>query len=812
MSASLAFRMAVAALALGLIGCSESTEPVPAPAPPPPAPVPPPPPPPGSADLRWSDPAAWPNSQVPAAGAAVTIPAGKTVLLDVSPPALASLTVEGTLRFDAKDLNLTTGWILVHGGRFEIGSETTPYTNRAIITLTGPSTDNVMGMGAKVLGAIDGGALELHGEKRVVWTRLSATAGVGSSQLQLERTVDWRVGDHLVIASTDFDPRQAEEVTVTTVQGNVVGISPALRNAHFGVTQTFAGQTLDERAEVGLLSRNIVIRGDDASETTGFGGHIMATANGVLHVEDIELTRMGQKKVLARYPMHWHVEGVTTGQYFKDSSIWHTYNRCVTVHGTRNVRVSGNVCHDNIGHSYFLEDGAETGNIFEDNLAVLTQRPATGEALIPSDVTPAAFWITNPANTFRRNVAAGSRGFGFWFALPASPTGLSTGQPDLPRETPLGEFTDNVAHSNSNVGLQVDEGPMADLNLETVHYSPKQVPGTSSPSVTAYFRNFTGYKHTGRAVWLRGTELRLTGAMLADNGIGATFASNETFVQDAVFVGQSANESANVIAPSFPIRGYEFYDGRVGADRVTFVNYPTGGGRTMSALGFNRANGFAVNTGNYGNQITLINANAVFLENPAADKDGDKAAVILDADGSITGTAGAYVAANNPLMITPACVYRPAWNAWVCAQHFVQLQVRGLNNEVVAPLGLIRDDLVRADYVGVPDQPQTVYASIAPGRGYSVAYGGAVPDRLQLTISRTVDGEWVRVGVPYPNPNFNVVRDGASGSPLPGAATFTALDAGTGDRYFYDPSTGVLYLKLYTRTGRTSTTISVTPK
>jgi cell migration-inducing and hyaluronan-binding protein len=503
---------------------------------------------------------------------------------------------------------------------------------------------------------------------------------------------------------------------------------------------------------------------------------------------------------------------VTSGQYFKDSSIWHTFNRCVTVHGTRNVRVSGNVCHDNIGHSYFLEDGAETGNVFEDNLAVLTQKPASGQALIPSDVTPAAYWITNPDNIFRRNVAAGSRGFGFWFALPAAPTGLSTGQPDRPRETPLGEFSDNVAHSNSNVGLQVDQGPRADLTLETVHYSPRQVPGTNSPPVTANFRNFTGYKHAGRAVWLRGTELRLSGAMLADNAIGATFASNETFLQDAVLVGQSANTGGTQIPAGFPIRGYEFYDGRVGAERVTFVNFQGTGNRIMSALGFNRNNGFPVNTGNYDGQITLVNSNAVYIENPAADKDGDKAAVILDTDGSITGTAGHYVAANNPLMVTPSCTYRPAWNSWVCSNRFIQLQVRGQSSQRVAPLSLVRDDQVGMNYVGVPDQPQTVAASIVPGRGYTVAYGSPVPDRPQFVISRTVAGEWIRISAPYPQPSFNVIRDGANNSPLPPAATLALLDASTGEMYFYDAVSGVLHLKLYTRAGRTSTTVSVVPR
>ena len=215
---------------------------------------------------------------------------------------------------------------------------------------------------------------------------------------------------------------------------------------------------VDERGEVGLLTHNITIQGDSAGAATGLGGHLMVMQGGKARLSGIELYKMGQKKTLARYPMHWHLEGPVTGQYFRASSVWHTYNRCVTVHGTRNTTVSGNVCYDNIGHALFLEDGAETGNLFEDNLAVLTQRPANGEALIPSDVTPAAFWITNPDNTYRRNVAAGSRGFGFWFAFPAAPTGLSSGQPDKPRETPLKEFTDNVAHSNSITGLILDYG------------------------------------------------------------------------------------------------------------------------------------------------------------------------------------------------------------------------------------------------------------------------------------------------------------------------------------------------------------------
>ncbi len=88
---------------------------------------------------RWSDPATWPNKKVPVAGDKVTIGSDKDVILDVSPPALGGLTINGKLSFsDNADLELTTEWIMVHG-ELAIGTEAKPYTRKATITLT----DNV---------------------------------------------------------------------------------------------------------------------------------------------------------------------------------------------------------------------------------------------------------------------------------------------------------------------------------------------------------------------------------------------------------------------------------------------------------------------------------------------------------------------------------------------------------------------------------------------------------------------------------------------------------------------------------------------
>ena len=85
---------------------------------------------------RWSDAATWPDRRVPRAGDKVTIAAGKNVLLDVSPPALGGVTIQGKLSFaNNRDLELTTEWVMVHG-ELEIGTAASPHTRKATITLT----------------------------------------------------------------------------------------------------------------------------------------------------------------------------------------------------------------------------------------------------------------------------------------------------------------------------------------------------------------------------------------------------------------------------------------------------------------------------------------------------------------------------------------------------------------------------------------------------------------------------------------------------------------------------------------------------
>ena len=87
---------------------------------------------------RWSDPATWPDKKVPVAGDKVTIGKDKDVVLDVTPPALHGVTIDGKLSFaNNKDLELTTEWIMLHG-ELEIGTEKAP--TRARRPLPSPTT------------------------------------------------------------------------------------------------------------------------------------------------------------------------------------------------------------------------------------------------------------------------------------------------------------------------------------------------------------------------------------------------------------------------------------------------------------------------------------------------------------------------------------------------------------------------------------------------------------------------------------------------------------------------------------------------
>jgi hypothetical protein len=649
------------------------------------------------------------------------------------------LTIDGKLRFaNNRDLELTTEWIMVHG-ELEIGTEKSPHTRKATITFTNDVKDEDISGTGGTTDRVDrgimlmGGTLNLHGDRTNAWTKLASTANAGSTSIQVLNAAGWRVGDEIVLASTDFDPRQSERRIISAIRGNTITLDKKLDFMHFGKI-TF---DVDERGEVGLLTRNIKLQASaDAEQAPFYGGHVMAMGASKMFVEGVEFNRMGQNLTLARYPIHWHLVGDARGQYIRNASIHDTYNRCVTVHGTNNLQVENNVTYNTVGHCFFLEDGIETGNQYIRNLAIQTKchtsKPcdptnlapfgSTGDGLnfkttgqdskdvlIPSDNTVSSFWITHPDNIYRDNVAAGSDATGFWFAFPEHPVGKFEGteisRNTWPRRMKFREFKGNVAHSNFDAFMG-DRAPRADGKFAVGGYIALANPAdANSAQVESVIEDFTAYKNRNSGIWARG-EMRLyRNLKMADNGIGFTQASGNagqapytSRVVDSLFVGETENignprtpeeKAAGRSLPfpqvaDFPIRAYEFYDFHHQLDNNTFVNYQDNATRKTGAISYLLFTSFGMSSNNTVSRSKFINAKPVYfppIDNRWSNDDyGNtvyKTSVFNDKDGTITGVANSYIVNITGIDVDDACEVKPTWNAAVCTGDIGRMNVGG---------------------------------------------------------------------------------------------------------------------------------------
>lgn len=614
---------------------------------------------PAAAQQLWSSPATW-GGAVPGPGAHVVVPQGQRIVLDVSPPPLASLTINGVLTFARTDLALSVGWVMVHG-MLEVGTDTQPFAERAVITLTGALDENVGGMGARGIVAMHGGRIELHGVRRadVDWAVLAESAQPGDTSVALalvepnKTVLGWRPGDLLAVAPSGRDPLQAEAVTVTAVSGTRVSFWPPLRFAHAAEVGTIAGRTVDERAEVGLLTRNIVVQGASDGLARQLGGHIMIMAGGIGRIEGTELRNMGQMGRLGRYPIHWHLTGPAPIDYARFNSIWNSFHRGVVLHRTDGVEVRGNVAANVWSHTFVVgEDGTETGNVVEDNLGILTKRlpdeafvlkrhgePGWDTAAAQDEWRPATFWVNNPRNTVRGNRAAGGLdAIGFFYdddhgrAAPADLAQL--------------DFSGNVAHSYLSSLAADDPVPSLTSGLGLLVR-------TSGAHPPLTFGAFTAYQNTVAGAWIEPAAATLSGAVLAGNASGAVLVRGT--LDDAIVTGPTANRVT--AHPEVSLRGGV----RVVAHergsapkvmRTTFIAQP------IAAIDVDNGR---LQPGSEVRGITLIDTpRPVYLRDRQPDHSWSGA--LVDADGSLTGSAGPALVTGLPLDATT--VFVPGWGSF----------------------------------------------------------------------------------------------------------------------------------------------------
>ena len=258
-----------------------------------------------------------------------------------------------------------------------------------------------------------GGTLKLFGAKGaaasgVNWTHLAAAAGpsipgakvqsAGAKTLTLARDVTqgpgrWKKDDWVAVATTSFSPFETEfvqlasDATLDVDKTSKVELVQSLKYYHFGgldpghpSSDNYNGAKskaeynygVDERAEVGLITRSIKLTAAVDAAEPHWGGEIkLLKGFAEVVLQGVEIENFGKER-LGAYPVHLHQLGSVAANTLTidGNSIHHSFNKCITIHSTQNVTIQNNVCARIIGHIFYQEIGDEANITFQGNLGL----------------------------------------------------------------------------------------------------------------------------------------------------------------------------------------------------------------------------------------------------------------------------------------------------------------------------------------------------------------------------------------------------------------------------------------------------------
>jgi hypothetical protein len=376
-----------------------------------------------------------------------------------------------TLSFADTTLTLNTAGVVVNGAveACYIGQNTR--TSQVTINFTGGQlTGHSEGITVN-----SGGTLALEGVKGAVpfggtsWTVLSCPAGPttfgpgngvaspvlgangacpgGPLTLQVAASVatDWQPGDWIVVGTTDFVPQNSEFVQIATLAATATGTTITLNSNtpltqyHFGGAQPDPGAEgmtddytknygIDERAEVGLITRNVKLTSTVTTSALHWGGEIDLEPGSKARLTGVEIEKFG-KPQLGSYPINLigsasldPPPGKQAPNIMDSDSIHHSYNHGIVLGSTATagqgsggasaLNFANNVVARAVGSLYYLADGNEVQNQFTNNLGLGAMSnafaiPSSPDTLASGYTAASAamqfFWVgdyltNNPAN------------------------------------------------------------------------------------------------------------------------------------------------------------------------------------------------------------------------------------------------------------------------------------------------------------------------------------------------------------------------------------------------------------------------------
>jgi hypothetical protein len=284
-----------------------------------------------------------------------------------------------------RDIAIKTAGVLVsHGGVLRVGEGDRPFQHRLTVTLCESSrVESLVGVGGKFLIAAAGGKIEMNGPRRVGWSILADTVFPGGVVLKLTEPVDWRVGERLVVASGGSDLPLVEERVVAAVTGDRlrVTLERPLKHRHLGRNAPVMGALPGTIGKVALLSRDIVIEGDAASDQSSKGAYCQVTPElegmgrdaarpASARFASVEFRRVGQFNCPGRFPLFWSRNGLSDTSALVNCIVHQSYQRGVVVEASPGVRLHDNVVYRPLGHGFIVDQADEGASLVTTNLVI----------------------------------------------------------------------------------------------------------------------------------------------------------------------------------------------------------------------------------------------------------------------------------------------------------------------------------------------------------------------------------------------------------------------------------------------------------